>query len=96
MNVGLPLCPCSQKQTNGLLFQLSVRLTRHTSNQTYADRAEKIRDWSRDVLFTKNWKIADSTEIRYNCQSGGVQQWTVNYGPFINGAAHMCNLLRTR
>ncbi|RAL12422.1 glycoside hydrolase family 76 protein [Aspergillus homomorphus CBS 101889] len=79
--------------SNGGLFQLSARLARYTNNQTYADWAEKIWDWSASVplLNNKTWSVADSTDIDNDCTTQGNNQWTANYGPYISGAAYMYN-----
>ncbi|RAH75007.1 glycoside hydrolase family 76 protein [Aspergillus aculeatinus CBS 121060] len=79
--------------SNGGLFQLSARLARYTHNQTYADWAEKIWDWSASVPLLKNdtWSIADSTDVDNGCTTQGNTQWTANYGPYISGAAYMYN-----
>ena len=79
--------------SNGGLFQLAARLARYTNNQTYADWAEKIWDWSAStpLLNTNTWNVADSTDVDDNCTSQGNTQWTYNYGSFIGGAAYMYN-----
>ncbi|KAE8149711.1 glycosyl hydrolase family 76-domain-containing protein [Aspergillus avenaceus] len=77
--------------SNGGLFQLAARLARYTGNQTYAEWAEKIWDWSAStpLLNTNTWNVADSTEVDDNCTSQGNTQWTYNYGSFLGGAAYM-------
>ncbi|OJJ94888.1 glycoside hydrolase family 76 protein [Aspergillus aculeatus ATCC 16872] len=81
--------------SNGGLFQLSARLARYTHNQTFADWAEKIWDWSASVplLNNKTWSIADSTDVDNGCTTQGNNQWTANYGPYISGAAYMYNFV---
>ena len=77
--------------SNAGLFQLSARLARYTDNQTYADWAQKIWDWSAGspLLNNKTWNVADSTTIEDNCKSQGNDQWSYNYGLFLGGAAYM-------
>jgi mannan endo-1,6-alpha-mannosidase len=79
--------------SNGGLFALSARLARFTNNQTYADWAEKIWDWSAKVplLNEKSWKIADSTSCEDDCNEAGNIQWSFNYGLYMSGAAYMYN-----
>jgi len=81
--------------SNGGLFQLAARLARYTNNQTYAEWAEKIWDWSATtpLLRTDVWTIADSTSIAAQCKDHGDLQWTYNYGTYLSGAAYMYNLV---
>lgn len=79
--------------SNGGLFELSARLARFTKNETYAEWATKIWDWSAStpLLDTKTWYIADSTSNENNCKDAGQLQWTYNYGTYLAGAAFMYN-----
>ncbi|KAH8432103.1 glycoside hydrolase family 76 protein [Aspergillus melleus] len=79
--------------SNGGLFELAARLARFTKNDTYADWAEKIWDWSATtpLLQTKRWYVADSTSNEANCKDAGNDQWTYNYGTYLAGAAFMYN-----
>lgn len=79
--------------SNGGLFQLAARLARYTSNDTYADWAEKIFDWcaSTPLLNNQTWNVADSTDVDNNCKTQGNNQWSYNYGVFLTGAAYMYN-----
>lgn len=80
--------------SNGGFFQLSARLARYTSNQTYADWAEKAWDWSATtpLLNTTLWYIADTTSIAAQCHDHGDFQWTYNYGSYLMGAVYMYNM----
>ncbi|GFF49307.1 mannan endo-1,6-alpha-mannosidase DCW1 [Aspergillus lentulus] len=79
--------------SNGGLFELSARLARFTMNNTYAQWAEKIWDWSAStpLLQTNRWYIADSTSIEANCKDAGNTQWSYNYGTYLSGASFMYN-----
>ncbi|PYH49658.1 glycoside hydrolase family 76 protein [Aspergillus saccharolyticus JOP 1030-1] len=79
--------------SNGGLFQLAARLARYTNNDTYADWAEKIFDWSASVPLLNNetWNVADSTDIDNGCTTQGNNQWSYNYGTYLMGAAYMYN-----
>ncbi|RAK99369.1 glycoside hydrolase family 76 protein [Aspergillus ibericus CBS 121593] len=79
--------------SNGGLFQLAARLARYTSNDTYADWAEKIFDWcaSTPLLNNETWNVADSTDVGNGCTTQGNNQWSYNYGTFLMGAAYMYN-----
>lgn len=81
--------------SNGGLFQLSARLARYTNNQTYADWAEKIWDWSMTtpLLNNKTWTIADTTNVDTQCTDHGDLQWSYNYGTYISGAGYMYNFV---
>ncbi|GES64773.1 glycosyl hydrolase [Aspergillus terreus] len=80
--------------SNGGLFQLAARLARYTNNQTYADWADKIWDWSAStpLLNNQTWNVADSTDIETGCKTQGNNQWSYNYGTYLTGAAYMYNL----
>ncbi|KAF9895138.1 hypothetical protein FE257_000040 [Aspergillus nanangensis] len=77
--------------SNGGLFELSARLARFTQNETYAEWADKIWDWSAStpLLNNKTYYIADSTSNENNCKDAGNHQWTYNYGTYLAGAAFM-------
>ncbi|PWY73635.1 glycosyl hydrolase [Aspergillus heteromorphus CBS 117.55] len=84
--------------SNGGLFELSARLARFTKNETYAQWAEKIWDWSAttplldtNVSAGLTWNIADSTSNEAGCQDAGNNQWSYNYGTYLAGAAFMYN-----
>lgn len=80
--------------SNGGLFELSARLARYTNNQTYADWAEKIWDWSTKTLIdTGNWTVYDSVSMLDNCKHNADIAFTLNYRPYISGAAYMYSLV---
>ncbi|KAJ9295958.1 CAZyme family GH76 [Paecilomyces variotii] len=82
--------------SNGGLFQLSARLARYTNNQTYADWAEKIWDWTltTPLMSNKTWNVADTTNVDTQCKDQGDLQWTYNYGTYISGAGYMYNITK--
>jgi mannan endo-1,6-alpha-mannosidase len=84
--------------SNGGLFQLSARLARYTNNQTYADWAEKIWDWTASVPLTNfnstPWNIADLVTVSSDCQASSNIQWSYNYGTYLSGVAYMYNMVR--
>lgn len=83
--------------SNGGLFQLAARLARYTNNQTYADWAEKIWDWSVSVPLVQanasypTWSINDLVTVGSNCEAPSDIQWTYNYGTYISGLAYLYN-----
>ncbi|KAI9371592.1 glycoside hydrolase [Aspergillus egyptiacus] len=79
--------------SNGGLFQLAARLARYTNNDTYADWAQNIWDWSvsSPLVNNKTWNVADSTDIDNGCSTQGNNQWSYNYGAYLMGAAYMYN-----
>ncbi|XHF98409.1 hypothetical protein AWENTII_001962 [Aspergillus wentii] len=81
--------------SNGGLFQLAARLAFYTTDQKYADWAEKIWDWSgkTPLLREDDWTIADTTTIEAQCKDHGDLQWTYNYGTYLSGAAYMYNFV---
>lgn len=80
--------------SNGEFFQLAARLARYTNNQSYADWAERIWDWSTKSLLlnTNKWNLGDSLDATMDCSRGDAQ-WTYNYGAYISGAAYMYNVV---
>ncbi|KAL4874264.1 glycoside hydrolase [Aspergillus karnatakaensis] len=80
--------------SNGGLFQLAARLARYTNNDTYADWAQTIWDWSvsSPLVNNKTWNVADSTDINDGCSTQGNNQWSYNYGTYLIGTAYMYNL----
>lgn len=79
--------------SNGGLFQLASRLALYTGNETYANWANKIWDWTATtpLMNEQTWNIADSTSMESNCTDQGNLQWTYNYGIYMMGAAYMFN-----
>lgn len=85
--------------SNGGLFQLSARLARYTYNETYAEWANKIWDWStassaegkKPLVNTQTWEIGDSVSMTDNCTSLDTTPWSYNYGTYLSGAAYMYN-----
>ncbi|KAI0400787.1 glycoside hydrolase [Xylaria palmicola] len=80
--------------TNGAFFQTAARLARYTGNQTYADWANKIWDWSRGVgLVSADYHVYDGTsdDKGENCSKVNPDQWSYNIATYLHGAAHMAN-----
>ena len=79
--------------SNGGLFQLSARLAYYTNNQTFADWANRIWNWSSStpLLDQDTWFIADSVNDEEQCKTPGNTQWTYNYGLYVGGVAYMYN-----
>ena len=80
--------------SNGLLFQLSARLARYTGNQTYANWAEKIWDWSGNssLLNTEDWWVGNHVDMNNDCKPYYIP-WSYNFATYIRGAADMYNLV---
>ncbi|KAI0428894.1 glycoside hydrolase [Xylaria sp. FL1042] len=80
--------------TNGAFFQTAARLARYTGNQTFADWATKIWDWSRGVgLVSDDYHVYDGTsdDKGANCSSVSHDEWSYNIATYLHGAAHMFN-----
>lgn len=77
--------------SNGCTFALGARLARYTGNQTYADWAEKIYDWTKSVgLITDSYEVFDGTDDKTNCATVADEtQWTYNNAMFLHGSAFM-------
>lgn len=77
--------------SNGCTFALGARLARYTGNQTYADWAVKIYDWTKKVgLITDIYEVFDGVDDKTNCNKVADQtQWTYNNAMFLHGSAFM-------
>lgn len=78
--------------TNGGFFQTAARLARYTGNQTYADWATKIWDWSTAVgIVNSDYHVFDGTwdEDGANCSVVSGDEWSYNVASYMHGAAHM-------
>jgi mannan endo-1,6-alpha-mannosidase len=82
--------------SNGCFFNLAARLARYTGNQTYAEWAEKMYDWTGAVgLMDKDYKFYDGTDTTINCTNVNHIQWSYNAGIYLLGAATMYNAVST-
>ncbi|KAE8420298.1 glycosyl hydrolase family 76-domain-containing protein [Aspergillus pseudocaelatus] len=78
---------------NGCFFNLAARLARYTGNQTYADWAVRVWDWTESVGFiTDDYLFLDGADELKNCTEFNYLQWTYNSGVYLFGAASMYNL----
>ncbi|KAJ3579734.1 hypothetical protein NPX13_g836 [Xylaria arbuscula] len=80
--------------TNGAMFQTAARLARYTGNQTFADWATKIWDWSRGVgIVSDDYHVYDGTsdDKGANCTEVNHDEWSYNIASYLHGAAHMFN-----
>jgi mannan endo-1,6-alpha-mannosidase len=81
--------------SNGCFFNLAARLAKYTGNQTYAEWADRVWNWTTSVnLMTNDWLFYDGTDDQSNCTSYNQIEWTYNSGVYLLGAAHMYNLVR--
>ncbi|KIN06326.1 glycoside hydrolase family 76 protein [Oidiodendron maius Zn] len=77
---------------NGCFFNLGARLARYTNNETYAEYAEEIWDWTTGVgLIDSNYKIYDGAHIETNCTDINKIQFSYNMGVWLLGAAMLYN-----
>jgi mannan endo-1,6-alpha-mannosidase len=79
--------------SNGAAFALGARLARFTGNQTYADWAEKIYDWEKQVgLIGDKFEVFDGTDDKSNCKEvADKTEWTYNNAMMIHGSAFMAS-----
>jgi len=75
----------------GTAFSLATRLARYTGNQTYADMAVKIYDWTKKVgLISNDFEVYDGTDDKTNCVTvADKTQWSYNIAMFLHGSAFM-------
>lgn len=80
---------------NGCLFNIAARLARYTHNETYAEWATKVWNWTQQIGFIQtsgdNWPIYDGATIESACAAVSPLEWTYNSGLFLSGAAVMYN-----
>ncbi|KLU83147.1 glycosyl hydrolase family 76 protein [Magnaporthiopsis poae ATCC 64411] len=74
-------------------FNIAARLALYTGNNTYAEWAEKVWDWTYAVGFIDKQKywIYDGAHIPANCTNIVPYVWTYNSGAFMHGVAAMYN-----
>jgi mannan endo-1,6-alpha-mannosidase len=78
--------------SNGCAFALGARLARYTGNQTYADWAVKIYDWTTKIgLITDQFEVYDGSDDRKDCATSAADktQWSYNNAMFLHGSAFM-------
>ncbi|KAL5365260.1 glycosyl hydrolase family 76-domain-containing protein [Aspergillus floccosus] len=79
--------------SNGCFFNLAARLAKYTGNQTYAEWADRVWNWTTSVnLMTNDWLFYDGADDQSNCTTYNQIEWTYNSGVYLLGAAHMYNL----
>ena len=80
--------------SNGCTFALGARLARYTGNQTYADWAEKIYDWTKSVgLISDKYEVFDGADDKTNCAKvADKTQWSYNNAMFLHGSAFMYDI----
>ncbi len=78
--------------SNGCFFNIAARLAVYTGNQTYADWAEKMWDWTSAIgIMSPTYQFFDGTDANNNCSDMNHIQWTYNIGVYLLGAANMYN-----
>lgn len=78
--------------SNGCFFNLAARLAKYTGNNTYADWADRIWDWTVNVGFMSDtYQFWDGADDRKNCSKIDRLEWTYNSGVYLLGAGVMYN-----
>jgi mannan endo-1,6-alpha-mannosidase len=81
--------------SNGATFALGARLARYTGNQTYADWATKIYDWSKEAGFiSEKYEVFDGADDRKDCKNPDKTEWSYNLGVYIHGAATLFDITK--
>ncbi|KAJ5171152.1 Six-hairpin glycosidase [Penicillium coprophilum] len=79
--------------SNGGFFNVAARLARYTGNNTFADWANKIWDWTEAVGFIGNeYHIFDGADISTNCSVINHDQHAYLPAVYLHGAANMYNI----
>ena len=80
--------------SNGCFFNIASRLAVYTGNQTYADWANRMWDWTSAIgLQDAQYNFFDGSDDTLNCTQKDHIQWTYNAGTFLVGAANMYNFV---
>jgi len=81
--------------SNGCFFNIAARLARYTSNNTYAEWANTIWDWEKDIgLITQEWALKDGVTIHEGqpcSEDMDGTEWSYNSGIWLHGSAVMFN-----
>lgn len=78
--------------TNAGFFQTAARLARYSGDQTFADWATRVWDWSTGVgLVSEDFHVYDGAGDNdgANCTGINQDQWSYNIASYLHGAAHM-------
>lgn len=79
--------------SNGDFMQLGARLLRYTGNQTYADWASKVSEWSFNVQLVNkdSYAVYDGTSTQQNCKDVNHIQWTASLGTYLSANVYLYN-----
>jgi hypothetical protein len=76
--------------SNGLYFQLSVRLAKLTGSPEYVTAAEQVFEWVQSVgLVDENYNVYDGTDDTKGCTSVDHDQRSYIVGAYLYGSAVM-------
>jgi len=79
--------------SNGGFFQIAARLARATGNQTYADWATKVWDWTTGVgMIDSGFNVYDGASAGENCSKINKVSFSYSQGIYLYGAAVMANV----
>jgi mannan endo-1,6-alpha-mannosidase len=78
--------------STAVMLNLGARLYRYTGNQTYADWAEKTRNWLTGVGFIDvEFNVYDGAHVALNCTDINKSQFSYVAGVIAQAAAYMYN-----
>jgi mannan endo-1,6-alpha-mannosidase len=79
--------------SNGGFFQIAARLARATGNDTYAEWANKIWDWTYDIGLIEHdtYHVWDGASSRENCSVINEVSFTYTGGIYLYAASVMAN-----
>lgn len=81
---------------NAILFNLGARLARYTDNNTYAEWAGKVWDWTVSVGFIDaEFNIFDGAHVGTNCTDFNKAQFSYSPAIFIQGLGFLYNYVRS-
>ncbi|CAG8932870.1 unnamed protein product [Penicillium salamii] len=79
--------------SNGGFFDVAARLARYTGNDTFAEWADKVWDWTNDMGFIDDeWHVHDGADSKDNCTEVNTSQHAYLPAVYLHGAANMYNI----
>ncbi|CAI7581883.1 unnamed protein product [Penicillium bialowiezense] len=81
--------------SNGGFFNVATRLARYTGNDTFADWADKVWDWTNATGFINDkWHVLDGADSGDNCTVINQNQHAYLPAVYLHGAANMYNITK--
>lgn len=81
---------------NGAYFNVAARLARYTQESMYADSAQSIFEWMKQIgLIDQAYRVFDGAHTEYNCTNINRLQLSYTVAVLLKGAAFMWDFVST-